>query len=99
MVSAIENTQGQGKAAAKGKKDTRPGKSAGRLRISLYQKLELENIFQRTPYPTRAVRAQLAHKLGLRYQTVVVSMAERPIFFTQYITQNISNVQLFIPGT
>ncbi|KAL9950926.1 hypothetical protein ACROYT_G043499 [Oculina patagonica] len=68
---AYGNTQHPKETAAKDKKDARPRKTAERTKLSLYQKLELKNVFQHTPYPTRAVRAQLAYSLGLGHKTVV----------------------------
>ena len=43
-----------------------------RTTFSFRQKLALENEFRRTPYPTVALRAQLAEKLGLRQEVVQV---------------------------
>ena len=43
-----------------------------RTTFSFLQKLALENEFRRTPYPTVALRAQLAEKLGLRQEVVQV---------------------------
>lgn len=64
--------------SAKDRKDVEAGSNSGlmkktRTKISLYQKLELECAFLQTPYPSRAVRAHLAHRLGLKHQTLLVS--------------------------
>ncbi|XP_027048327.1 homeobox protein unc-4-like [Pocillopora damicornis] len=62
--------------SAKDRKDVEAGSNSGlikktRTKISLYQKLELECAFLQTPYPSRAVRAHLAHRLGLKHQTLL----------------------------
>ncbi|KAJ7391946.1 Homeodomain [Desmophyllum pertusum] len=73
LGSANANTQDP-KGPAKYKEDldhsSAPVKIV-RTKISLYQKVELEYVFQHTPYPSRVTRAQLSLSLGLGHQTVL----------------------------
>lgn len=45
--------------------DSKPRMKKYRTRFSPEQKLELENAFYHTPYPSATLRAQLANRLGV----------------------------------
>ncbi|CAH3030601.1 unnamed protein product [Porites evermanni] len=51
--------------------DSKPSVKKYRTRFSPKQKLELENAFYRTPYPSATLRAQLANSLGVTPSVVM----------------------------
>lgn len=55
-----------------------------RTRFSPKQKLELENAFYRTPYPSATLRAQLANSLGVTPSVVMV----RKLLFGMYMPRS-----------
>ena len=64
--------------------DSKPSVKKYRTRFSPKQKLELENAFYRTPYPSATLRAQLANSLGVTPSVVMV----RKLLFGMYMTRS-----------
>ena len=72
--------------------DSKPSVKKYRTRFSPKQKLELENAFYRTPYPSATLRAQLANSLGVTPSVVMV----RKLLFGMYMTRSrLSNLFFF----
>lgn len=63
--------------------DSKPSVKKYRTRFSPKQKLELENAFYRTPYPSATLRAQLANSLGVTPSVVMV----RKLLSGMYMTR------------
>ena len=64
-----------------------------RTTFSFLQKLALENEFRRTPYPTVALRAQLAEKLGLRQEVVQVLYIRSPKKYQTLEKENLTELR------
>lgn len=80
MAYRIENDEKDRRHLAP---DSKPRVKKCRTRFSPEQKLELENAFYSTPYPSATLRAQLANRLGVTPSVVMV----RKLLFGTYMSE------------